>query len=173
MEKKCSKLLGQAFTSQFPTAKVIFHIKEVFDDHITVAKPPSPSKQHMMITMYKVGVAVYGRYATLSSPPVSYLAHISGSIAGVTIGEVLQGVFLLVRPKNDLSARPLGNSETFLKGFTCNLTFSHFSGRTNKKNTLYALRYTVHLSTEPRKLVEIEIKLREFPNCPKQPINKF
>ena len=41
-----------------------------------------------MITIYKVGVAVYGRYADLSSPPVSYLAHISGSIAGVTIGEV-------------------------------------------------------------------------------------
>ena len=36
-----------------------------------------------------MGVAVYGRYADLSSPPVSYLAHISGSIAGVTIGEVL------------------------------------------------------------------------------------
>ena len=35
-----------------------------------------------------MGVAIYGRYATLSSPPVSYLAHISGSIAGVTIGEV-------------------------------------------------------------------------------------
>ena len=42
-----------------------------------------------MITIYQVGVAVYGRYADLSSPPVSYLAHISGSIAGVTIGEVL------------------------------------------------------------------------------------
>ena len=38
---------------------------------------------------HKVGVAVYGRYATLSSPPVSYLAHISGSVAGVTIGEIL------------------------------------------------------------------------------------
>ena len=109
-----------------------------------VAKPPSPktedvermlkeSKQHIMITIYQVGVAVYGRYADLSSPPVSYLAHISGSIAGVTIGEVLQGVFLLVRPKNDLSARLLGNSDTrtFLNGLTCNLTFSHFFlGRT-------------------------------------------
>ena len=29
MEKKCSKLLGQAFTPQCPTAKVIFHIKEL------------------------------------------------------------------------------------------------------------------------------------------------
>ena len=39
--------------------------------------------------------------------------------------------FWLVRPK---SARPLGNSDTFLKGFTCNLTLSHFLGRTSKKN---------------------------------------
>ena len=53
MEKKCSKLLGQAFTSQCPTAKVIFHIKElplggcvaVYADHITVAKPPSPKTE--------------------------------------------------------------------------------------------------------------------------------
>ena len=41
------------------------------------------------IIIIQVGVAVYGRYATLSSPPVSYLAHISGSVAGVTIGEIL------------------------------------------------------------------------------------
>ena len=72
----------------------------LYADHSTVAKPPSPktedveqmlkeSKQHIMIAIYQVGVAVYGRYADLSSPPVSYLAHISGSIAGVTIGEVL------------------------------------------------------------------------------------
>ena len=45
-------------------------------------------KMMMMIIIIQVGVAVYGRYATLSSPPVSYLAHISGSVAGVTIGEV-------------------------------------------------------------------------------------
>ena len=36
----------------------------------------------------KVGVAVYGRYAD-TGPPVSYLAHIWGSLAGVSIGLVI------------------------------------------------------------------------------------
>jgi len=43
----------------------------------------------LAVASVEVGVAVYGRYATLSSPPVSYLAHISGSVAGVTIGLVV------------------------------------------------------------------------------------
>ena len=50
--------------------------------------PPHPPPQIGIKREYfQVGVAIYGRYATLNSPPVSYLAHISGSVAGVTIGE--------------------------------------------------------------------------------------
>ena len=30
---------------------------------------------------------------------------------------------------------------TFLKGFTCNLTLSHFLGQTSQKTTLYIINY--------------------------------
>ena len=45
--------------------------------------------------MCQVGVAVYRRYSEddLSSPPLSYLAHISGSLAGVSIGLVILNNF--------------------------------------------------------------------------------
>ena len=45
----------------------------------------------------QVGVAVYRRFDTEDSgsagPPLSYLAHISGSLAGVTIGLVILNNF--------------------------------------------------------------------------------
>ena len=44
-----------------------------------------------------MGVAVYRRFDTEDSPsagpPLSYLAHISGSLAGVTIGLVILNNF--------------------------------------------------------------------------------
>ena len=41
---------------------------------------------------FQVGVAVYGRYSS-TVPPVSYLAHIWGSLAGITIGLVVLQTF--------------------------------------------------------------------------------
>ena len=38
-----------------------------------------------------------------------------------------------------LSARPLGNFDTFFKGLTCNLALSHFLGQTSQKTTLYII----------------------------------
>ena len=41
-----------------------------------------------MFFLWQVGIAVYGRYSD-TVPPVSYLAHIWGSLAGITIGLVV------------------------------------------------------------------------------------
>jgi len=42
----------------------------------------------LAIASVEVGIAVYGRYSE-TEPPVSYLAHIWGSLAGITIGLVV------------------------------------------------------------------------------------
>ena len=46
----------------------------------------------LKLGLIQVGVAVYGRYSS-TVPPVSYLAHIWGSLAGITIGLVVLKTF--------------------------------------------------------------------------------
>ena len=57
----------------------------------------SHSFQDVLYLPLQVGVAVYRRFDTEDSasaaPPLSYLAHISGSLAGVTIGLVILNNF--------------------------------------------------------------------------------
>ena len=52
---------------------------------------------YQVLSHSQVGVAVYRRFDTEDSasagPPLSYLAHISGSLAGVTIGLVILNNF--------------------------------------------------------------------------------
>ena len=51
-----------------------------------------PSNFDRAFFLVKVGVAVYGRYSS-TVPPVSYMAHIWGSLVVITIGLVVLKTF--------------------------------------------------------------------------------